>query len=171
MTLAERFWAKVNKKGPRKFGMTSRCWVWTASTRNEYGYGALVVDGRAALAHRVAWELAHGPIPAGLLVLHECDTPACVRHLFLGTQRDNVEDCARKGRRKYARGEANGRHTHPERTVRGEAHANSKLTVEKVREVRRLRAAGAQQKALSDRFGISVNTVQSILHRRTWAHV
>jgi HNH endonuclease len=52
-------------------------------------------------AHRVAWELANGPIPGRLFVLRRCDNRLCVNpeHLFLGTQSDNMRDMAAKGRR------------------------------------------------------------------------
>ena len=64
------------------------------------GYGRLDIAGVPWKAHRYAWTLVHGPIPAGLHVLHRCDTPPCfwVDHLFLGTQSDNVADMVRKGR-------------------------------------------------------------------------
>ncbi len=44
--------------------------------------------------HRVAYELAHGPIPAGKHVLHSCDNAVCCnpRHMRLGTNDDNVRD-------------------------------------------------------------------------------
>ena len=47
------------------------CHVWT-STLAKGGYGRVLVS-----AHRLAWELAHGPIPEGMLVLHKCDNPPC----------------------------------------------------------------------------------------------
>lgn len=88
--LATRFWAKVHK--------TERCWLWQGA--KAWGYGKIYVEGHVIRAHRVAWEMTHGPIPEGLLVLHECDTPACVNpsHLRLGTQRENISDCRSRGR-------------------------------------------------------------------------
>jgi hypothetical protein len=105
--LAERFWEKVDKRGP------DECWEWTAS-RNPDGYGHLRVgslrDGtrRMRKAPRVAYELTHGPIPPssasthGTCVLHSCDNPGCCnpRHLFLGSQYDNIADMQAKGRDK-----------------------------------------------------------------------
>lgn len=91
--LAERFWAKVDKSG--------NCWTWTAF-KNPKGYGLMghvQADGNQ-MAHRVSWVMANGEIPAGMLVLHRCDNPSCVRpdHLFLGTAQDNADDMMRKGR-------------------------------------------------------------------------
>jgi len=88
----ERFWKKV--------GQEEGCWEWTASGDGIYGYGHLVIAGRIEKAHRVSWEIHHGPISPGLWVLHECDNPPCVRpdHLFLGTAATNAADRNRKGR-------------------------------------------------------------------------
>lgn len=78
----------------------SGCWIWIGWADSK-GYGKLHIDGgRRQAAHRFFWEAAHGKIQSGLHVLHRCDVPACVNpdHLFLGTHKDNMEDCARKGR-------------------------------------------------------------------------
>jgi hypothetical protein len=98
-----------------KLDPATGCYLWQGSTDN-HGYGQLSVGGRKGRprkAHRITWELARGPIPAGMNVLHTCDTPACVRigHLFLGTQADNVADMDKKGRRRTPnrRGENNSR--------------------------------------------------------------
>jgi hypothetical protein len=87
-----KFWAKVRK--------AAGCWEWIAD-RTAKGYGRKRWGSRVVLAHRLSWELANGPIPAGLSVCHHCDNPPCVRpsHLFLGTARENVRDMVQKGRR------------------------------------------------------------------------
>jgi hypothetical protein len=88
---ADRFWSKVEK--------SDECWKWTAGKHNA-GYGVFWEKGRFYKAHRWSWERERGPIPDGLNLLHKCDNPACVRpdHLFLGTQKDNVNDMVSKGR-------------------------------------------------------------------------
>ena len=79
-TLAERFWEKVDKGGPL-FNETP-CWVWTACTRKD-GYGSILVDRIARLAHRVGYELTHGTIEKGLTLDHLCRNRACVNPAHL----------------------------------------------------------------------------------------
>lgn len=77
-----------------------QCIEWQQA-RNPKGYGWKRVDGSSQLAHRVVFEQAWGiKIPAGMVVMHTCDNPSCVNpmHLRLGTQKQNMEDCAAKGR-------------------------------------------------------------------------
>ena len=63
-------------------------------------YGSLFFNGRTQRAHRVAYQLTHGPIPAGQVVMHSCDNPPCVnpKHLSAGTLADNARDRSAKGR-------------------------------------------------------------------------
>jgi hypothetical protein len=78
----------------------SGCWLWT-NALNLDGYGKFHFELKRSSAHRASWEIHRGPIPNGLQVLHKCDVPCCVNpdHLFLGTPKDNAQDCIKKGRR------------------------------------------------------------------------
>jgi len=79
----------------------SGCWLWTASCwENGYGQISLPNTFKIVGAHVASWMLHQGPIPEGLFVCHSCDMPPCVNpeHLFLGTQKENMQDAARKGR-------------------------------------------------------------------------
>jgi len=93
LTIEERFWTKVNVRG------LSDCWEWTAYC-NHFGYGMFHYNGGPKRAHRVAWELTHGPIPKRMWVLHHCDNPLCVnpKHLYVGVRQDNIDDMYLRGR-------------------------------------------------------------------------
>jgi len=112
--LEKRFWSNVDRRS------TTECWEWLRY-RDPKGYGRIRLgrlgrNRRTEYAHRISWILAHGPIPSGSYILHQCDNPPCVNpsHLFLGTAADNLRDAATKGRRVFAFGttNANGRKTH-----------------------------------------------------------
>ena len=82
------------------------CWLFQLKARSNKGYAQITVEGNKTRAvHRVAWAAAHGPIPAGMHVLHRCDVRHCCNpdHLFLGTNADNVADKVAKGRQSRQR--------------------------------------------------------------------
>lgn len=86
LTLEQRFWSRVTKNS------SSGCWEWTSYTNSD-GYGLISVNRRNALAHRVSWELANGPIPDGMVLDHRCANPKCVNpyHLRTVTQAQNLQ--------------------------------------------------------------------------------
>jgi hypothetical protein len=92
---AERFWSRVRRSDD------GACWDWLGAVMGK-GYGVLKKPGERlnVSAHRAAYELANGPIPDRMHVLHRCDRPRCCNpaHLFIGTNADNVADMMAKGR-------------------------------------------------------------------------
>ena len=70
---------------------TDGCWLWTGYVTVD-GYGIIRVGGRAQGAHRLAYELYVGPIPAGLEIDHLCQTRNCVNpeHLEPVTREENA---------------------------------------------------------------------------------
>lgn len=82
---ATRFWSLVPEMP------ADGCWLWRGPTKPS-GYGTFNALGLAAVAHRVAYELSQGPIPAGLEIDHLCRNRACVRpdHLEPVTHQENV---------------------------------------------------------------------------------
>lgn len=78
-----RYWSKVAKG--------EGCWLWTASLGN-HGYGQMGARGTVMLAHRIAYEIANGPIPEGLTVDHLCMTPSCQNpaHLEVVSRAENA---------------------------------------------------------------------------------
>lgn len=145
-----RFWERVDKSG--------ECWLWTGF-RDKGGYGRVGHEGRSVLAHRFAYEIAVGPIPDGLDVLHSCDNPPCVNpaHLRAGTPSDNFADMVSRNRWEKPC---------------GERHGMSKLTVESVRDIRaRFSASRPSITAVGREFGVSKDTILSVILRRTWKQV
>ena len=145
----KRFWSKVDRSGD--------CWTWQAAT-DRYGYGASCHNGRQMKAHRLAYLLFVGPLPAGP-ICHRCDNPPCVRpeHLFAGTPAINNRDRAAKGRS----GDQSG-----------ERASRTKLCADDVRDIRRTYAKGrASQRELAARFGVSQTTIMLIVNRQRWQSI
>lgn len=138
-----------------KQGQPDQCWEWQGAI-NRGGYGEFGFQGRRHRAHRVAYELFVGALRKGQQACHHCDNRKCVnpRHLFAGTNIDNIKDKLAKGRQ-----------------LTGERVWSAKLTEDKVRAIRAMRKAGCNLSVIATAFGIHDRTVGAILKGKTWRHV
>ena len=95
-----RFWENVERVH------YEHCWNWQGgvswgqSIEVRYQYGRFGANGKRYKAHRVAYILVKGEIPAKHVVRHKCDNPLCVNphHLVTGTQYENDMDRTNRGR-------------------------------------------------------------------------
>jgi hypothetical protein len=151
------------------------CNVWTGC-RNSDGYGQFRDGGGMRLAHRVAWELAHGQDPDVRLVMHlACDNPACVNveHLGIGTHADNMRDMVAKGRQARGASLAAAVRSSPgylANRPRGERHHMARLTAADVAAIRAEYArGGVRQVDLAGRYGVSQVAISAITRGKAWA--
>lgn len=129
-----RFVSKVNTSGG-----ADACWPWVAARDRVSGYGRFGFGRKVLAAHRVAFTMFVGEIPAGLVVRHRCDVRECVNpaHLELGTPADNAHDAI----------------------VRGRQHG---ATDDAVIAIREARSRGVRLATLAARFGITMASVSRI---------
>ena len=151
MRTAEQFWAYVNKDGPLHSKLGTKCWLWMGHTHAK-GYGKLTFFNDTRAAHRMSWELTHGP-PGQLFVCHHCDNRKCVNpeHLFLGTTDDNMADMVSKGR-----------------GALGDRNSQLKLSESEVQSILEGITQGKSQRALAKAFNCDKRTIKSIASGKTW---
>lgn len=140
---------------------TDDCIVWTHSRVSPRQYGKVVYEKRLWLVHRLAYVFHVGPIPEGYDVCHHCDNPPCwnPRHLFAGTQTDNMQDSLTKGN-----------HYQP----CGELHPKAVLTEALVRQIRADHIPGKRgfgYGSLAKLYGMGTSTIQQIIERKIWKHI
>lgn len=126
----------------------SGCWEWTAATIPA-GYGQFRFYS-ICYAHRFSYYIFNGDLCDGMEVCHTCDNPKCVNpaHLWQGTKSENLRDAAAKGRTN---------------TV--------KLSPKDVRTIRQLHNLKYSRDDLAQRYGVTTETIRSIVDRRTWNYI
>lgn len=148
--ISERFWKKVEK--------TAGCWRWMGA-KNDCGYGKLGVFLTEIYAHRMAMYLTGTVIPPGLFACHKCDNPSCVNpgHIFIGSNTDNMLDCAKKGRMRRAVGEKVPRARFTSEQIMGirSAYKRNLFGYLKIAKI----------------FGVSSGCIRGIIQRKTWKHI
>jgi len=172
-----RFWNRVDRRE------SAACWNHKGVPKIN-GYAQHSIRCRNLAAHRIAWQIIHGPIPNTLCVCHRCDNRRCCNpsHLFLGTNAENMADAVAKGR--MASGDRSGPRLYPERLLRGielskrfkprngERNSAAKLSGTQVLEIRRRRCLGRETTiALGREYGVSPSMIGHICSGRAWTHL
>lgn len=139
---------------------TDNCVLWPYARMTD-GYGSALCNGRVMSAHRAAWILNKGELEKELEVCHSCDNRPCIniRHLFVGTHKENMIDCAQKGRHADLRGSKGG---------------TAILTESQVLEIRsiyRRKARGFGCLVLSRRYNVSETTITYLVKGKTWRNL
>lgn len=159
----EIFWSRVSKTPGQ--GPHGDCWEWQG-TIGAMGYGEICwvayrraqgkMKGKISLAHRTSYELAVGPIPEGLSLLHSCDNPPCCNpaHLSPGTQGANVQDAWDK-----------------DRMHKGETCWNAIHTNDLIKEVKLYLLIGYSQIHISEKFKMREKMVNDIARGHKWKHI
>lgn len=149
---------EINDEIKEKFyKYTDKNWKWVGG-KSKNGYGHLWYKGKTLSSHKISYLIHKGEVPAGMCVLHSCDTKDCVNpeHLHLGTRADNNRERAERGRNRNQNGEKNN---------------GSKLTRKQVLEIRKRHKNGAIQRQLSKEYGVSPCQINLIVKRINWKHI
>lgn len=132
------------------------CWIWQGA--KSQGYGKISINDHPLWSHRLSFTLFNGDISDGLFVCHKCDVPACINpeHLFLGTQKENIDDMISKGR-----------DSKPPVHF-GLSNANATLTDDQVAAIR---ADPRVQRVIASEYGCSQSTIWRLRHHKTRATI
>lgn len=130
------------------------CWNWLGQP-DPNGYGGLRFKRKFYLAHRISFYI-HNGYWSKFDILHHCDNPICSnpKHLFEGTQQDNMRDRDAKGR-----------------CAKGEKQWLSKLTENQVIEIKKRIAKGEKPGSIASDFPVGAANIRQIERGYTWKHI
>jgi hypothetical protein len=158
------------------------CWDWTNSISSKTGYGKLDFKGKTISAHRASYEVFKGEIPKGKHVCHSCDNRKCVNpdHLWVGTQKENIQDMVNKGRKPCQKGIPKSKE-HLEKlqigrlnnwkSREGSKHYLAKLNEEKVKEIKIMIRDGISTVEIAKMFNVCQSNISLIKTGKRWNHV
>lgn len=124
------------------------------------GYPQIGIAGKTIPLHRLVYRIFNGPIKNGMCICHSCDNKQCInpKHLWMGSQADNLTDMYRKNRGR------NGKNYY-----RGEKHPLAKLSNDDVLYIRSNPPIKfGDLTRLAKRFGVTKQSIFYILKGKTW---
>jgi len=160
------FLSKIDTKSPEE------CWNWKAG-KDKIGYGRFFLNGKQQYAHRVSYFLSKGPIPNGMVVMHQCNNPSCTNpsHLKVGLQLENIRYREKSGRGNQPKGINHYLKKNPSLSTRGSKHGMSKLNDDDVLMIRKLYSEGLKSEEISKMTNVSARTIRRITSRKGWSHL
>ena len=138
------FWERIKKCGE------DECWDWSGTVTHN-GYGRFRFEGKIHYAHRFSYSLAHGELDEEDVVRHFiCNNRLCCnpRHMDIDTRENTMRE-----------------------TASGIKNNNAKLKASDIKDIRRKASLGANNRSLSDRYGVSLVTIRLIIAGKAWSHV
>ena len=125
-------------------GYETPCWIWKGGLTTA-GYGQVCIGGnKQDYSHRIYWERANGPVPAGLELDHLCRQRACCNPSHLEPM------------------------THLENIRRG---ARTKLTPARVGEIREMLSKGWSHRTIALIVGVGKTTIGSVATGKSWKDI
>ncbi len=125
------------------------CWDWKTEGNKNNRYAKIYKKGKGYIGSRVSYEIHKGEIPDGLIICHTCDNPICTNpdHLFLGTKKDNSDDCISKGRHRTT------------------------LNIPQVKEIKARLRSGEKYKKISEDYPVGEEIIRRIKNGTAWTHI
>lgn len=121
------------------------------------GYAVVNLRGKMLRVNRLVALAFHGEPPEGKPFCRHIDGNPMNNHpsnLVWGSPKENSDDMLRHGTRQF-----------------GEAHPNTYLSAEQVREIYSLRGSGISSNVLGPRYGAAGKTIRNIWRGLTWRTV
>lgn len=153
--------SSVRIRFDERINIVGECWCWIGSKcKDGYGQFHVKIDGKwkSIRPHRYSYEIFKGEIGDKKVVCHHCDNPSCVNpeHLFLGTQKDNIQDALKKKRMVGPR---------------GMQQWQAKFIDEDIKKIRLLNKEGMNGNQISKLYKVDRRVIYDILKNVTWRHV
>ena len=134
------------------------CQECISHCKDDCGYTRIMINGKHERLFRIIFEKENGQIPENMVVRHKCDNPSCcnLKHLEIGTQKDNVADMINRGRSRKGK---------PNAKVRGTNNKNSKLNETQVIEIYK---SPLGYRKLAKIYNVSRFTIMWIKRGKSW---